>query len=94
MTSYIKMIDIWMIVAMFYPFCIVMLYSVFQFLKVHGQEIPVPMKPEKVAWKNKHVTKIVNFLLDFGLPVMFLTFIIIFRILGIINTTSKVNNFC
>ena len=94
MTSYIKMIDIWFIFAMFYPFCTVMLYSVFQFLKVHDQDIPVPMKTGKVAWKNKHVTKIVNFLLDFGLPVIFLTFIIIFWILGIINTTSKVNNFC
>ena len=94
MTAYIKMIDIWLIIAMLYPFCVVMLYSVFQFLKVHNQDIPVPMKIEQVAWKNKHVTKIVNFLLDFGLPVIFLIFIIIFLLLGIINTTSKVKDFC
>ena len=94
MTAYIKMIDIWLIIAMLYPFCVVMLYSTFQFLKAHDQDIPVPMKIENVEWKNKHVTKIVNCLLDFGLPVIFLIFIIIFWILGVINTTSKVNDFC
>merc|ERR1719206_141154 len=74
MTAYIKMIDIWLIIAMLYPFCVVMLYSTFQFLKAHDQDIPVPTKIENVEWKNKHVTKIVNCLLDFGLPVIFLIF--------------------
>ena len=94
MTAYIKMIDIWLVFAMLYPFCVVMLYSISQFLQVYDQNIPVPMKIGKLAWENRIVPKIVNFLLDFGLPIMFIIFIIIFWILGIFNTTSKVNNFC
>ena len=92
MTAYIKMIEIWMICAMLYPFCVVSLYSLLQFLRVQDQDIPVPMKDEKVVWKNKIVTKIVNFLLNFGLPFIFLIIIIIFFILGFINATSKVSN--
>ena len=92
MTAYIKMIEIWMILAMVYPLCVVTLYSVLQFLKAHDQDIPVPMKMEKAGWKNKNLTKIVAFLLDFGLPFLFLLLIIIFFILGIINTTSTVSS--
>ena len=92
MTAYVKMIEIWMICAMLYPFCVVTLYSLLKFLKVHDQDILVPMKIEKNALKNKSVTKILNFLLDCGLPFIFLIFIIIFSILGIINTTSTVAN--
>ena len=95
MTAYIKMVEIWMICAMLYPFCVVTLYCLLQFLKVHDQDIPVPMKIEKVGWKNKSVRKIINVLLDFGLPFIFLIFIILFFILGLINTTSTIaNNSC
>ena len=94
MTAYIKMIDIWLVLAMLYPFCVVMLYSIFQFMQAYDQNIPVPMKIGKVAWKNKILPKMIIFLLDFGLPIMFIIFMIIFWILGIINTTSKINNFC
>ena len=95
MTAYIKMIEIWMILSMVYPLCVVTLYSVLQFLKTHDQDIPVPMKIEKVGWKNKNVTRIVNFLLDFGLPLLFLLLILIFFILGIINAKSTVpSNSC
>ena len=90
MTAYIKMIEIWLICALFYPFSVVTLYSLLQLLEEKGQDIPVPMKVTKAAWTNKSVTKIVLFLLDLGLPVIFLIFIIIFWILGIIKTTSTV----
>merc|ERR1719206_839627 len=63
-TAYIKMIEIWLIFALFYPFCVVTLYSLLQILKEHDQDIPVPVKVTKAAWKNKSVKKIVNFLLD------------------------------
>ena len=33
MTAYIKMIDVWMIFTMMYPFCVVTLYSVMEVLK-------------------------------------------------------------
>ena len=61
MTAYIKMIDIWMIFAMIYPFCVVTLYSTLEFLKGQDQDIPVAMKIEKRTWKIK---KVVNFVLS------------------------------
>ena len=88
MTAYIKMIDIWMIFAMLYPFCVVALYSVLEFLKGQDQDIPVPVKNENKKWKVSKVVNLINFLLDFGLPVIVIIFIIIFWILGIINTNS------
>ena len=85
MTAYIKMIDIWMILAMVYPFSVVTLYSMLEFLKQQDQDIPVDMKIEKRNWKIKKVVKTINFLLELGLPVLVIIFIIIFWILGIIN---------
>ena len=86
MTAYIKMIDIWMIFAMIYPFCVVTLYSMLEFLKGQDQNVPVAMKIEKKTWKIKEV---VNFLLDTGLPAIVLIFIIFFWTLGIININSQ-----
>ena len=95
MTAYIKMIDMWMIFTMLYPFCVVTLYSVLQFLVGQDQDIPVAMKIEKTNWKIKGAAKFVNFLLDFGLPAIVIMFIIIFWILGIANTAStKINHSC
>ena len=98
MTAYIKMIEIWMIFAMVYPLCVVTLYSVLQYVKAHEQDIPIPLEIKKVGWRNtsaKSATRIVNLLLDFGLPLIFLLLIIMFFILGNINTTSTVfNNSC
>ena len=88
MTAYIKMIDIWMIFSMLYPFSVVMLYSTLYFVKQKTQNILVPMKIETVEWKNKILPRIIIFLLDFGLPVIVIIFIIIFWILGINNKNS------
>ena len=74
-----------MILAMVYPFSVVTLYSMLEFLKQQDQDIPVDMKIEKRNWKIKKVVKIINFLLELGLPVLVIVFIIIFWILGIIN---------
>ena len=82
------MIDIWMIFAMIYPFSVVTLFSILEFLKGQDQDIPVAMKSELRTWKIKKVVKIVNFLLDFGLPTMVMIFIMISFILGIFNTNS------
>ena len=82
------MIDIWMILAMLYPFSVVTLYALIEFLKGQDQDIPVPARSEKSKWKVTKVLKLLNMLLDFGLPIIVLIFIIIFWILGIINTNS------
>ena len=88
MTAYIKMIDVWMICAMIYPFSVVTLFSILEFLKGQDQDIPVAIKIEKRTWRIKKMVKIVNFLLDFGLPICVIIFISIFWILGIIHTNS------
>ena len=95
MTAYIKMIDIWMIFAMLYPFCVVTLYSVLQILVAREQDVPVAMGIEKTKLKIKRATKFVNFLLDSGLPTLVIIFIVIFWMLGITNITSnEINNSC
>ena len=94
MTAYIKMIDTWMMFTMFYPFCVVTLYSLLQFLKARNQNIPMPIENEKEDWKIKKVTETATFLLDLGLPVIVLIFIIIFWVLGIKNTSSELNKSC
>ena len=71
---------------MLYPFSVVTLYALLEFLK--GQDIPEPAMSEKSKWKVTKVIKLLNMLLDFGLPVIVLIFIILFWILGIINTNS------
>ena len=78
MTAYIKMIDVWMIFTMIYPFSVVTLYSILQFIKEYDQNVTVAIKIEETDWKNKRLPRIVNFLLDFGLP-----FIVIIRNLSV-----------
>ena len=95
MTAYIKMIDTWMIFTMFYPFSVVILYSVLQFLNTRNQNIPISMmKSEENGGKIRKITGIVNFLLDHGLPIIVLIFIMIFWILGINHTSSEFNKSC
>ena len=95
MTAYIKMIDVWMIFAMIYPFCVVTLYSALEFLKAHYQDIPVALKIEKTEWKIKKAEGIVNQILDLGLSIIVIIFITVFFILGIINSTSaEISKIC
>ena len=86
MTAYIKMIDIWMIFAMIYPFCVVSLYSALEYLKAHDQDILVVLKIEKTKCRIIKAARVVNLMLDFVLPIIVIIFIIMFFILGIINT--------
>ena len=88
MTAYIKMIDIWMILAMIYPFCVVSLYSALEYLKAYDRDVPVALKIEKTQWKITTAARVVNLMLDFVLPIIVIMFIIMFLILGIGNTAS------
>ena len=94
MTAYIKMIDIWMIITMLYPFSVVTLYSVMEFFKDDDLTTPAPFYPPAHS-RSKKTIKITTFLLDFGLPVVVMIFIIFFWVLGIINTkTTSLHNTC
>ena len=78
MTAYIKMIDIWMIFTMFYPFCMVTLYSVMELIR-NDEDAPLT---------RKRMITMISLMIDYGLPILAITFSIIFWVLGIINTTA------
>ena len=58
MTAYIKMIDIWMILIMMYPFSVVTLYSVIEFIK--DDNTPVRLKEKNKTLRRETSTKIVH----------------------------------
>ena len=78
-TAYIKMIDIWMIFTMFYPFCMVTLYSVMELIRNDDDE---------TLLTRKRMIAMISLMIDYGLPILAITFSIIFWVLGIMNTTS------
>ena len=79
-TSSMKMIDIWMIVAMFVPFFVVLLQTV---LKGNEEKRITPNQPWKKEPKSKKKKVLENFAL-FGLPTIFLLFAIGFFTIGLI----------
>ena len=97
MTAYIKMIDIWMIFAMMYPFCVVSLYSVIEALKntKTKSQISSDAFTESRDLKKNNTIRIVSFLLDWGLPLLVIIFIIGFWAAGLANNaSSKITNVC
>ena len=52
------------------------------------------MKSKENGGNIRQVTEIVNFLLDYGLPVIVLIFMMIFWILGINHTSSEFSKSC
>ena len=90
MTAYIKMIDVWMIFTMMYPFCVVTLYSVMEVVKnrkTHNKTSSINPVVTK-DWINIRTVRTLTFLLDCGLPLVVITFIILFWILGLTNYTE------
>ena len=83
MTAYIKMIDVWMIFTMMYPFCIVTLYSIMELIK--DDDICISFMQGEQKNKRQRTIKAVNCVLDYGLPLMAFLFIVIFCVLGFIN---------
>ena len=88
MTAYIKMIDVWMIFTMMYPFCVVTLYSVMEILREDNLNTPVLLMRNTKLLRSKKKLRTVSFLLDYGLPMLVTIFIIIFWMLGIMNTVA------
>ena len=98
-TSYIKMIDVWMIFTMLYPFFVVSLNSLLEVLKNKKNNINIKQISDDMMYSeekmNETSLKIVSFLLDWGLPIMFTVFIGIFWALGLANyATVNVGSFC
>ena len=93
MTSYIKMIDIWMIFSMLYPFLVVSLYSIMEVLKNKNNKI-VTAAGDWVEKGQLKTVKTISFLLDWGLPLLVTTFIFFYCTLGLVNYSSDVENIC
>ena len=96
-TAYIKMIDIWLIFALLYPFNVVTLYSIMEFWKnrktdsekTHFRCI------EQIDLMNSRTIKSLTFMLDWGLPIFWTIFIIMFVVLGLHNyVTAEVDKVC
>ena len=88
-TAYIKMIDIWMIFCILYPFLIVVLFSLSVVLTKEKNLIK-PMKNDNSPIRNKVyelADSIICFILQKGLPFIFYILIFIFCSLGLVNYT-------
>ena len=81
------MIDIWMIFSMLYPFFVVSLYSIMEVFKNKKNKV----KAAAGDWTdsghlmNTRSVKIVSLILDWGLPLLVTTFIILYCIIGLVN---------
>ena len=89
------MVDIWMIFMMLYPFFEVCLYTLMEVLKNRNSRIEEFKKKSTGDWinrdfkKNLMLTRHVHFALDWGLPTVATIFIMLYWILGILNTESR-----
>ena len=81
------MIDIWMIFTMLYPFCVVTLFAILEFLKEEDQTSLTPFSDRKDIRNNKTIRG-VTFMLDYGLPITVIIFITLFWVLGLTNTSA------
>ena len=69
---------------MLYPFCVVILYSLLQLVKIDSN-VPVPMIADKTKLSSRKVARIITFMLDYGLPCTVTVLIIVFWVLGTSN---------
>ena len=93
LTAYIKTIDIWMIFTMMYPFCVVTLYVLQELVMNSEPDTPVSLVGSKAkeGWNGKgasmsrKILGAIRFMLDYGLPVLVIVFIVFFWGLGFNN---------
>ena len=81
-TAYIKLIDVWMIMTMMYPFSVVSLYSIIQFIRDQDNSSNVTI--DGMNWRSRIIFRSANVMLDYGLPLLVSFFIILFWSLGLV----------
>ena len=81
-TAYIKLIDVWMIMTMMYPFSVVALYSVIQFIR--DQDNSSNDTIDGMNWRSRIIFRSANVMLDYGLPLLVSFFIVLFWSLGLV----------
>ena len=84
--SYIKMLDVWLITMMMYPFFIVTLCTINKTMSKDEKKENYKMKSEWVQkegeWKRKVTLRLLS-ALDTGLPIVTIVFVLVFLSLGI-----------
>ena len=80
-TPSIKMIDVWMIFAMFVPLCVVLLQTRIKTISKEGKIVPnKAWESHRVASKQKQILEAFSL---FGLPAIFISFVIGFFAIGL-----------
>ena len=93
LTAYIKMVDLWLLCMMLYPFFLVILLSAEKFLRKSEDKI----EPKSNGWTNNRRLKIrlITILLNWGLPLVLCIFIIVYSTIGFWNFTNpNLNTVC
>ena len=89
LTAYIKMVDLWLLCMMLYPFFLVILLSAEKFLRKSDDKID-----SKINGLTKNRGLKIS-LLDWGLPLVLCIFIIVYSIIGFWNFTNpNLNTVC
>jgi hypothetical protein len=88
-TAYIKMVDIWMLFMMCYPFLIVSLYTVREVAKNQNNKV----KNNGCTWleedeEDDRKIRNVSYLLNWGLPLFMSIFISLYWTIGMLNYFS------
>ena len=86
-TAYIKMLDIWMIFCILFPFLIVLLFAISEYFE--NQKNEVKSRANNISQLKSHGFDIGNTFvtkfLDWGIPLISSTFISVFWAFGINN---------
>ena len=83
-TAYIKMIDVWMVVCILYPFTLVVLYSVQEVMKKRRSIVKNYSKQPSRKW---NLEVVIEKTLDWGLPFFAVAFTVVYWGLGLANYT-------
>ena len=93
LTAYIKMVDLWLLCMMLYPFFLVILLSAEKFLRKSEDKIDSKIN----GWTKNRGLKIllITSLLDWGLPLVLCIFIIVYSTIGFWNYSNpNLNHIC
>ena len=94
-TAYIKMIDIWMIFSMLYPFFVVLIYAILEVLEHTQNKVKTAVGDWMIEIDQGKLLRTVSTILDWGLPLLVTTFIILYWTLGLVNYTwPDIDNIC
>ena len=89
LTAYMKMVDLWLLCLMLYPFIVVILLTLREFFT--KTENKVQIKSNTGSWSDEKGYKIqlVSCVLAWGLPLLVCLFIILYWLTGLWHRTNQ-----